>query len=235
MLTPKCRHTLNYTDVIFVLCPSIPTAFAHTWCISPSVTAFSSFIRRATSLLRGRRGRSRAVHRISLGENQKPRLTRRGRSCAMHRISLGEHKEPRLVRIFAPCGYFHENLYKKTARRIPKKHKKKAAGRSQLGIRRKRPARQCKGRRLFPDLRLTALAEGVFRKTPASEPSGKVSYPPLNYKPNCRRCKAYFEKLFTILIADIPINKVGFVINAQKFAFFAFFQRLRKLFVSKRN
>ena len=236
---------------------SISSVFAHTRCISPSVTAFSSFIRRATSLLRGRQGRSRAVHRnslgkhkeprlarrgrsravrrISLGEHKEPRLARRGRSRAVRRISLGEHKEPRLARILAPCGYFHENLYKKTARRIPKKHKKKAAGRSQLGIRRKRPARQCKGRRLFPDLRLTALAEGVFRKTPASEPSGKVSYPPLNYKPNCRRCKAYFEKLFTILIADIPINKVGFVINAQKFAFFAFFQRLRKLFVSKRN
>ena len=136
---------------------------------------------------------------------------------------------------FSPRVGIFTKIYIKTARRIPKKHKKKAAGRSQLDIRRKRPARQCKGRRLFPDLRLTALAEGVFRKTPASESSGKVSYPPLNYKPKCRRCKAYFEKLFTILIADIPINKVGFVINAQKFAFFAFFQRLRKPFVSKRN
>ena len=125
MLTPKCRHTLNYTDVIFVLCPSIPTAFAHTWCISPSVTAFSSFIRRATSLLRGRRGRSRAVHRISLGENQKPRLTRRKRSRAVHRISLGEHKEPRLMRIFAPCGYFHENLYKKQPAAFRKSTKRK--------------------------------------------------------------------------------------------------------------
>ena len=36
---------------------SISSAFAHTRCISPSVTAFSSFIRRATSLLRGRQGR----------------------------------------------------------------------------------------------------------------------------------------------------------------------------------
>ena len=146
LLTPKCRHTLNYTDVIFVLCPSIPTAFAHTWCISPSVTAFSSFIRRATSLLRGRQGRSRAVHRnslgkhkeprlarrgrsravhISLGEHKEPRLARRGRSRAVRRISLGEHKEPRLVRILAPCGYFHENLYKKQPAAFQKNTKRK--------------------------------------------------------------------------------------------------------------
>ena len=48
LLTPKCRHTLNYTDVIFVLCPSIPTAFAHTWCISPSVCLLKSFMQAST-------------------------------------------------------------------------------------------------------------------------------------------------------------------------------------------
>ena len=126
-------------------------------------------------------------------------------------------------------------IYIKNSPPHSEKAQKESSGPFAVGYSEKTQARQCKGRRLFPYLRLTALAEGVFRKTPASEPSGKVSYPPLNYKPNCRRCKAYFEKLFTILITDIPINKVGFVINAQKFAFFAFFQRLRKLFVSKRN
>ena len=125
---------------------SISSAFAHTRCISPSVTAFSSFIRRATSLLRGRRGRSRAVRRISLrehkeprlalrgrsravhislGEHKEPRLARRGRSRAVRRISLREHKEPRLVRIFAPCGYFHENLYKKQPAAFRKSTKRK--------------------------------------------------------------------------------------------------------------
>ena len=57
--------TPYYTDIIFVLCLSIPAAFTHTRCISPSVTAFLFFIRRATSLLRGRRGRSRAMHRVN--------------------------------------------------------------------------------------------------------------------------------------------------------------------------
>ena len=50
---------------------------------------------------------------------------RRGRSRAMHRISLGEHKEPRLMRIFAPCGYFHENLYKKQPAAFRKSTKRK--------------------------------------------------------------------------------------------------------------
>lgn len=48
-----------------------------------------------------------------------------GRSRAMHRISLGEHKEPRLVRIFAPFGYFHENLYKKQPAAFQKNTKRK--------------------------------------------------------------------------------------------------------------
>ena len=54
----------------------------------------------------------------------KPLRGRRGRSRAV-RISLGEHKEPRLVRIFAPCGYFHENLYKKQPAAFQKNTKRK--------------------------------------------------------------------------------------------------------------
>ena len=61
-------------------------------------------------------------HSVSTGE---PRLTRRGRSRAVRRISLREHKEPRLVRIFAPCGYFHENLYKKQPAAFQKNTKRK--------------------------------------------------------------------------------------------------------------
>ena len=59
LLTPRCRRARSDTGIILALYPSIPTAFAHARCISPSVTAFSSFIRRATSLLRGRQGGSR--------------------------------------------------------------------------------------------------------------------------------------------------------------------------------
>ena len=50
---------------------------------------------------------------------------RRKRSRAVRRISLDEHKEPRLVRIFAPCGYFHENLYKKQPAAFRKSTKRK--------------------------------------------------------------------------------------------------------------
>lgn len=46
-------------------------------------------------------------------------------SRAVRRISLGEHKEPRLVRIFAPCGYFYENLYKKQPAAFRKSTKRK--------------------------------------------------------------------------------------------------------------
>ena len=47
----------------------ISSAFAHTRCISPSVCLLKSFMQASTSLLRGRRGRSRAAHR-----NQRLRL-----------------------------------------------------------------------------------------------------------------------------------------------------------------
>ena len=47
----------------------ISSAFAHTRCISPSVCLLKSFMQSSTSLLRGRRGRSRAAHR-----NQQLRL-----------------------------------------------------------------------------------------------------------------------------------------------------------------
>ena len=43
----------------------ISSAFAHTHCISPSVCLLKSFMQASTSLLRGRRGRSRAAHRFS--------------------------------------------------------------------------------------------------------------------------------------------------------------------------
>ena len=43
----------------------ILSAFAHTHCISPSVCLLKSFMQASTSLLRGRRGRSRAAHRYS--------------------------------------------------------------------------------------------------------------------------------------------------------------------------
>ena len=48
---------------------SISSAFAHTRCISPSVCLLKSFMQASTSLLRGRRGHSRAAHR-----NQQLRL-----------------------------------------------------------------------------------------------------------------------------------------------------------------
>ena len=66
LLTPRCRRTQNDTGIIIAWCPSIHTAFARTRCISPSVTAFLSFIRRATSLLRGRRGGCRRTPQIQL-------------------------------------------------------------------------------------------------------------------------------------------------------------------------
>ena len=43
---------------------TISTVFAHTRCISPSVCLLKSFMQASTSLLRGRRGRSRAAHRF---------------------------------------------------------------------------------------------------------------------------------------------------------------------------
>ena len=55
----------------------------------------------------------------------KPLRGRQGRSRAVHRNSLGKHKEPRLARIFAPCGYFHENLYKKQPAAFRKSTKRK--------------------------------------------------------------------------------------------------------------
>ena len=49
---------------------AMPTAFAHTRCISPSVCLLKSFMQASTSLLRGRRGRSRAVLRFAFGEHR---------------------------------------------------------------------------------------------------------------------------------------------------------------------
>ena len=43
----------------------ISSAFAHTRCISPSVCLLKSFMQASTSLLRGRRGRSRAEHSVT--------------------------------------------------------------------------------------------------------------------------------------------------------------------------
>ena len=48
-----------------LLLSAISTAFAHTHCLSPSVCLLKSFVQASTSLLRGRRGRSRAPHRFS--------------------------------------------------------------------------------------------------------------------------------------------------------------------------
>ena len=101
--------------------------------------------RRAT-FPKGKAGRSCAVHRIckaqaavkpaggglpsSVTVRRVPHCAtfpkgKAGRSCAVYRISRGEHKEPRLVRIFAPCGYFYENLYKKQPAAFRKGTKRK--------------------------------------------------------------------------------------------------------------
>ena len=80
LLTPRCRRTQNDTGIIIAWCPSIHTAFARTRCISPSVTAFLSFIRRATSLLRGRRGGCRRTSQIQLSVVQGSREALRKRS-----------------------------------------------------------------------------------------------------------------------------------------------------------
>ena len=85
-------------------------------------------------------------HSLSTGE---PRLARRGRSRVVHRISLGEHKESRLVRIFAPCGYFHENLYKNSPPRS-EKAQKESSGPFAVGYSEKTPGTAVQRTQTFP-------------------------------------------------------------------------------------
>ena len=130
--------TPYYTDIIFVLCPSIPTAFTHTRCISPSVTAFLFFIRRATSLLRGRQGRSAPRTEINCfgkedNNERNPSVVlfcssrlclakaRQGRSRAMHRVNAALHSafriphsalfNKRISALFQRCGRNLRDIY----------------------------------------------------------------------------------------------------------------------------
>ena len=103
----------------------------------------------------------------------------------------------------------------KTARRIQKPKKMKAAGcfRPLLGKRRalKRGAlRTCA---VFPDLRLTASAKQTLRRACFGNRVEKIYYPPLNYKPYLHACKGYFEKNFTANAPYIPqiLSKCVFV------------------------
>ena len=57
------EHRVKSGHLLLLL--HILSAFTHTRCISPSVCLLKSLMQASTSLLRGRRGRSRAAHRFS--------------------------------------------------------------------------------------------------------------------------------------------------------------------------